>query len=101
MGSNRAQSVSLKESDTATSSGTFKNGGVVDAFKRKTSSSGSAGIASESDAMDIDKEAAEGDQSDAILDLESETAPAPKNDPLFDETSTETRGIYRLTPLPL
>ena len=57
----------LKESDTATSSGTFKNGGVVDAFKRKTSPLGSPGIASESDAMDIDKEAAEGDQSEVIL----------------------------------
>ena len=51
--------------------------------------------------MDVDKEAAEGDQSEVILDLESETAPAPENDPVFDETSTETGGIYRLTPLPL
>ena len=81
MGSNRAQSVSLKESDTATSSGTFKNGGVVDAFKRKTFSSGSPGLASESEGMDIDKGAAGGDQSEVILDLESETAPAPEKRP--------------------
>lgn len=90
----------LKESGTATSSGTFKNGDVVDAFKRKTSSSWSPGIASESDAMDIDK-AAEDDQSEVILDLESETAPAPENDSVFDETRIETGGIYRLTPLAL
>ena len=50
--------------------------------------------------MDIDK-AAEDDQSEVILDLESETAPAPENDSVFDETRIETGGIYRLTPLAL
>lgn len=53
----------LKESGTAMSSGTFENGGVVDALEHETSSSVASGI-TESEGMAIDREAAEGDQSD-------------------------------------
>ena len=53
----------LKESGMAMSSGTFENGGVVDALEHETSSSVASGI-TESEGMAIDREAAEGDQSD-------------------------------------